>query len=63
MNPQFNTLIRQLYVKYGVFERIPPEHQLVLIVATSAYMCRNMNAKRNELNNYLNEKIDVEKMI
>ena len=57
LNPQFNSLMKQLYLKYSIFENIPPEYQLVLVVITSAYICKNMNSKREELNQYLNEPI------
>ena len=58
-NPQFNTLVKQLYLKYGVFSKMPPESQLVFIVITSAYVCRNVNMKRGELNSFLDEKIII----
>ena len=56
-NVQFNSLMKQLYLKYSIFENIPPEYQIVLVVITSAYICKNMNSKREELNQYLNEPI------
>ena len=61
-NPQFNTLVKQLYLKYGVFSKMPPESQLLFIVITSAYVCRNVNMKRGEMNNYLDQKIDLGKL-
>ena len=38
-NIQFNSLCKQLYLKYKVFSSIPPEYQLGIIVATSAWIC------------------------
>ena len=56
-NPQFNNLIKQLYVKYNVFSKIPAEFQLVLLVGTTAMLCKTKNDKKLELNNFLNEPI------
>jgi len=53
-NPQFNNLLKQLYVKYNVFNRIPPELQMVLLVSTTAYICMNKNRNKHQLNEYLN---------
>ena len=47
-NLQFQSVCKQLYVKYGTFARCPPEGQLVFIVATSAYICRSVNLKRKQ---------------
>ena len=53
-NPQFNNLLKQLYVKYNVFNKIPPEIQMVLLVSTTAYICVNKNRNKHQLNDYLN---------
>jgi hypothetical protein len=53
-NPQFNYLLKQLYVKYNVFSKIPPEIQMVLLVSTTAYICINKNKNKASLTNYLN---------
>ena len=53
-NPQFNNLLKQLYVKYNVFSKIPPEIQMVLLVSTTAYICVNKNKNKASLTNYLN---------
>ena len=53
-NPQFNNLLKQLYVKYNVFSKIPPEIQMVLLVSTTAYICINKNKNKASLTNYLN---------
>ena len=44
-NPQFNSLCRQLYLKYQVFSNVPPEHQLLLVVITSAWVCVGNNKR------------------
>ena len=58
-NKEFNNLTKQLYIKYNCFDNIPPEYQMLLLVSTSAYICRNKNIKRNEIDKYLNEEIKV----
>lgn len=42
-NPQFNTLARQLYFKYKVFGSAPPEAQMLLLIATSTWVCSEKN--------------------
>jgi len=54
-NPQFNNLLKQLYVKYSVFAKIPPEMQLILLVSTTSYICINKNKNKHLLNEYLNQ--------
>ena len=54
-NPQFNNLLKQLYVKYSVFAKIPPEMQLILLVSTTSYICINKNKNKGLLNEYLNQ--------
>ena len=56
-NPQFNQLCKRLYIKYKVFSEIPPEYQMIMIVATTAYICKTKNSKKFEINNYLNQPI------
>ena len=60
-NKQFHQLCKKLYLKYGCFEKIPEEYQLVVLVATTAYVCKNKNSGRNELEAYLNEPIVLPK--
>ena len=59
-NPQFHNLIKQLYVKYNVFSKVPPEFQLVLLVGTTALLCKTKNDKKLELESFLNEPIKKE---
>jgi len=58
-NKQFHTLCKQLYIKYGCYSSIPPEYQMLFLISTSMYICRNKNIKKNELNSFLNETINV----
>ena len=53
-------LCKKLYSKYGCFEKIPTEFQLVMIVSTTAYICRNKNSIKGELESYLNEPVQIE---
>ena len=58
-NKEFHKLCKMLFIKYGCYSSIPPEYQLMFIVSTSMYICRNKNIKKNELNSFLNETINV----
>ena len=60
-NKQFHQLCKKLFLKYGCFDAVPAEYQLVLLVTTTAYVCKNKNAGRNELEAYLNEPIVLPK--
>ena len=57
MNKQFHQLCKQLFIKYGMFSRVPPEYQMVMIVSTTAYICMNKNKRKAELEDYLNQPI------
>ena len=54
-HPQFKNLLKQLYVKYSVFSKIPPEIQMVILVSTTAYICINKNKNKALLGEYLNQ--------
>jgi hypothetical protein len=54
-NPQFTSLSRQLYIKYGSFVNIPCEYQLVMLVMTSTYIAINTNRNLPQMNSFLNE--------
>jgi len=54
-NKQFHQLSKQLFIKYKVFSVIPPENQLIMLVATSAYICNQKNRRRSEFSAYLNQ--------
>ena len=53
-NKQFHQLSKQLFIKYKVFNAIPAESQLLMLVATSAYICNSKNKRRGEMEAYLN---------
>ena len=57
-NPQFNSLMKQLFVKYNVFHKIPCEFQLLLLVTTTAYICSSKNKNKANLEAYLQEPIN-----
>ena len=57
-NPQFNSLMKQLFVKYNVFHKIPCEFQLLLLVTTTAYICSNKNKHKAQLETYLNTPVN-----
>jgi hypothetical protein len=57
-NPQFNSLMKQMYVKYNVFHKIPCEIQLLLLVTTTAYICSTKNKNKAHLESYLQEPLN-----
>ena len=59
-NKQFHTLCKKLYLKYGAFDKIPDEYQLIILVSTTAYVCVNKNKGKNELDAYLNESVNID---
>ena len=56
-NKQFHTLTKQMYIKYKVFEKVPPEYSLAVLVATTAYVCKNKNTKKKEIESFLSQPI------
>ena len=58
-NPQFHKLLKQLYVKYNTFSQIPSEYQLLMLVATSSFICVQKNRNKSQINSYLNESIPI----
>lgn len=57
-NPQFNQLCKQLYIKHKVFSNIPPEYQMIMLVATTAMIAKSKNDKKKELESILNKPIN-----
>ena len=57
MNKQFNSLAKQLMLKYGCFMNTPPEYQLMMLVMSSSYIMINKNNNKDKLNDFFNEKI------
>ena len=62
-NPQFNNLLKQLYVKYNVFTKIPPEIQMVLLISTTSYICLNKNKNKGLINEYLNQPMNGQQFL
>ena len=58
-NKQFHSLTKQLYIKYKVFSAIPPEFQLLMLVATTAYICKSKNQNKINIESYLNEPLQT----
>jgi hypothetical protein len=56
-NPQFISLCKQLFIKYGSYSKIAPEYQMLFLVATSAYVIRNKNKEKKNIEAFLNEPI------
>ena len=53
-NKQFHQLSKMLYIK---FSNIPPEYQMVMLMATTAYVCVEKNKRKASLEEYLNTTI------
>ena len=51
-NKQFHQMSKQLFIKYGVFKAVPIEGQMLMLVATSAYICNSKNRRKGELESY-----------
>jgi len=62
-NKQFHTLTKQMYIKYKVFEKVPPEYSLAVLVATTAYVCKNKNTKKKEIESFLSQPIQEKQEI
>lgn len=56
-NPQFNNLLKILYIKYNTFSNIPPEYQVVMIVATTSWLMMGKNKNRKEIDAFLNQPV------
>ena len=53
LNPEFKSLCKQLYLKYGTFTNISPEYKMMFLVFTSAYIVRNKNKNKAAINEFL----------
>jgi hypothetical protein len=49
-NEQFVSLARQLYIKYTVFSAIPPEIQMIFIIASTAFVMMQQNKMKKSTN-------------
>lgn len=59
LNPEFNDLCKQLFLKYGSFNNILPEYKIIFIVAVSANLVRNKNMNKDKINAYLDEEVRI----
>ena len=53
LNPEFKSLCKQLYLKYGSFTNISPEYKMIFLVSTTAYIVKNKNKNKIEINDFL----------
>ena len=58
-NAEFNSLCKQLYIKYGVFNKIEPEYKILMIVAVSSGICIQKNKNFEQMNSFLEEEIEI----
>ena len=58
-NREFHSLCKQLYIKYKVFSSVPCEYQLVMIVATTAFIARSKNIHMEKMTAFLNEQVPL----
>ena len=56
-NKQFHSLCNQCYVKYKIFSAVPPEMQLIMLVATTAYISNHKNRNKGNIEDFLNREI------
>ena len=57
-NPQFTILCKQMYLKYKIFAKIPPEAQLLMLVISTAYVVMEKNKREQQNDEVLNKTID-----
>jgi hypothetical protein len=55
VNPEFKKLARLLAIKYKVYSQVPPEWQMMLLVMSTAMVCRSTNIKKAEINGLLDQ--------
>ena len=56
-NPRFHALCKQLMIKYAVFNQVPVEYQMVMLVATTAFICKSKNQHKSQIDAFLDEPI------
>ena len=56
-NKQFHSLCKQCYVKYKIFSAVPPEMQLLMLVATTCYISNHKNRNKGDIEIFLNREI------
>lgn len=58
-NPQFNDLLKIMYLRYNTFSNIPAEVQLIMIVSTTALMTIQANKGKTTMSSYLDEPLNI----
>jgi hypothetical protein len=58
-SPQFNSLLKQLYLKYNTYSQIPIEIQCGMIVITSTILMTQKNKNKSAMDAYLNEPVGM----
>jgi hypothetical protein len=58
LNPQFNTLSKKLYVKYGSFIQMPVEYQMILVILTTTMLTIQKNKGRDKFEFYINQPLN-----
>lgn len=53
-NPEVHRILKLIYIKHKVFGSAPPEAQLLLIVVSTAMVCRTHNMKKKEISEIMN---------
>jgi hypothetical protein len=56
-NPEFHKNAKLLFVKYGCYSNVPPEAQMLFIIATTAIICRQKNLNKQSMNAFLDARI------
>ena len=54
-NAQFVSLSKQLFVRYNIFNNVPPEYQMMMCIISTSYLCIQKNKGRASINSYLDE--------
>ena len=57
MNPEFQKLAKLLFIRYNIFNNVPIEYQMMMVITTSIYLCIQKNNHKSSMNSYLNEHI------
>jgi hypothetical protein len=56
-NPQFKKLSKILFVKYHVYQNIPPEFQMIMLIGTTAMIANSKNRGKDQMNAYLDSPV------
>jgi len=54
-NINFISLCKQMFLKYNLFSKTPIEFQLIMLVSTTAFVVRQKNMSKTQINNYLDQ--------